>query len=256
MIGDSEYLARLLDRAATPSLTVRPRPRSRHETYRPSEPRAAGAYGRLSEVHDDGILTVVEGGERVDGVDSAPGTAEPASLRAPSSPSGARNETELTSAGRSASEVVTATRRRPSVVQDGRPGRIDAVTIEALPPGSGPHAPSGGMDRPPERVVAPALVAPTGGERGRRPADQAVTPTSRAELFEDDAAERSLPRRPGHRRDGRVTTEPTATTVNVTIGRIEVRAVPRSAPSLAARQTPAVLPLEEYLRQRGRGVRP
>lgn len=45
----------------------------------------------------------------------------------------------------------------------------------------------------------------------------------------------------------------TAPTINVTIGRIEVRATQGRAPAQAQRSAPEVMSLEEYLRRRSRG---
>jgi hypothetical protein len=46
---------------------------------------------------------------------------------------------------------------------------------------------------------------------------------------------------------------PPAPTIQVTIGRVEVRATPQARPTAAARQAPAATGLDDYLRQRSRG---
>jgi hypothetical protein len=111
----------------------------------------------------------------------------------------------------------------------GRPSRpVDGAAMDAPPPAT--HPPARRSPAPPSGPAAPAI----------RPLPQPSAPPARV------AVERGV-RAGGDR-------APAPTTVQVTIGRIEVRAAP-APPARRRRDTLATMSLEEYLRQRGGGGR-
>jgi hypothetical protein len=89
------------------------------------------------------------------------------------------------------------------------------------------------------QIAAPTLPAPPAAEAGR---SAAVVAQPRIIRYADSArpAAEAAPPAP-------------AATIQVTIGRIEVRATPQARPPAPARQGPAAARLDEYLRQRSRG---
>ena len=226
-----------------------PRPAPGHETRRPTEPVDGGdspppSIARRETATHDAVAKPRRGGEHVESVGTLPRETVRMTHHtvATHTRSVLERLVEKAPSHRSAAPVVPQPHAQVSIgtiraTNDGRPDARLAV----LPPSTAAqNRPATGQRSKVDRDVSPTLA----------PAAQRQTRTGALHP-------QPGPQRRARGRDEPVTTaSPPAPTVHVTIGRIEVRAVPAGVAQRtpAQRQRPA-LGLEDYLRSRAGGSR-
>jgi hypothetical protein len=253
----SDFLSHLAARSAAPELALRPRPVSRFE---PAPGRALEQRPAVFEQTDE---------EREPDAPQ-PGRSPRSRLLSPPVPSGRlRAEPDEVSPAAGPSGRAASARRSPAAVEarpsapapsEPRPARRlpsgEETESDLAPPKRRRHEPEPEPERRAEQAPAPE-EAPRPRERvvvvervrsvaASAAVESPVPPSAPPRIFPELLADRP----PVH-------TEPEPEPdVHVTIGRIEVRAVPAapSAPVVGERRPP-VMTLEEYLRRRSEGTR-